>query len=94
MKKVINKIPKFKTYQEEARFWDTHSIADYKNELKKTKVVVTKPLKLTFTVRLDSDTIRKLDNVAKEKGIGPRTLARVWLLEKLKEEYRVIRPVR
>lgn len=87
MKKTATKIPKFKTYEEEARFWDTHSIADFSSELKKTKVKVAKPLKLTFTVRLDKNTIKQLDGIAKEKGVGPRTLARVWLLEKLKEEY-------
>ena len=87
MKKTATKIPKFNTYEEEAHFWDTHSIADFPNELKKTKVKISKPLKLTFTVRLDKHTIRQLDDIAKEKGIGARTLARVWLLEKLKEEY-------
>ena len=84
----MKKIPKFKTREDEARFWNTHSIADYKNELKKINVEVAKPLKMTFTVRLDSETIRKLDQVAREKGLGPRTLARMWLLEKLKEGVR------
>lgn len=87
MRRSITKIPKFKTYEEEAHFWDTHSIADFRREFRKTKVKVSKPLKLTFTVRLDDHTVDQLDRVAKEKGIGPRTLARVWLLEKLKEEY-------
>ncbi len=87
MKKKLNKIPKFKNYEEESHFWDTHSIADYKKELKKIKLEVKKPLKMTFTVRLDPKTVKELDGVAKEKGIGSRTLARMWLLEKLKEDY-------
>lgn len=87
MKKVIKKIPKFKNYEEEAKFWDTHSIADYKKELKKIKLEIKRPLKMTFTVRLDPKTVKELDSVAKEKGVGPRTLARMWLLEKLKEDY-------
>jgi len=80
------KIPKFKNRQEEIKFWDTHSIADYTNELKRVKVNVAKPLKMTFTVRLDPDTIKQLDKFARGKGLGPRTLARMWLLEKLKDE--------
>lgn len=91
MKRLVKKIPKFKSYQEEAKFWDTHSIADFKKELKKTKLEVKKPLKMTFTVRLDPKTVKELDSVAKEKGVGPRTLARMWLLEKLKEEYYTIK---
>lgn len=87
MKKVTKKIPKFKNYEEEARFWDTHSIADYEQEFKKNKLEAKKPLKMTFTVRLDPKTVTELDSVAKEKGIGSRTLARMWLLEKLKEDY-------
>ncbi len=85
--KRLTKIPKFKNYEEEAHFWDTHSIADFKRELKKADVKVKIPLKMTFTVRLDPKTVKELDSVAKEKGVGPRTLARMWLLEKLKEEY-------
>ncbi len=87
MKKELKKIPKFKTYEEEASFWDTHSIADFKGELQKVDLTVKKPLKMTFTVRLDPKTVKELDNVAKDKGVGPRTLARMWLLEKLKDEY-------
>ncbi len=87
MEKTVTKIPKFKTYEEEVRFWDNHSIADFRKELKKTKVTVKKPLKMVFTVRLDQKTVKDLDSVAQEKGIGPRTLARMWLLEKLKGEY-------
>ncbi len=80
-------MPKFKNYEEETRFWGTHSIADFRKELKKTNLEVKKPLKMTFTVRLDPKTVKELDSVAKEKGVGPRTLARMWLLEKLKEDY-------
>lgn len=32
------KIPLFKTMQEEADFWDTHSINDYLSELKETRI--------------------------------------------------------
>ena len=71
--KKVTRIPKFKNYEEEAHFWDTHSIADFKSELKKTKLEVKKPLKMTFTVRLDSKTIKELDSVAQEKGVGPTT---------------------
>ncbi len=81
------KIPQFKTYEEEAKFWETHSITDYLDELKVTKMKVKKLPKITFAIRMDRRTISQLDSIAKEKGIGPRTLARMWLLEKLKEEY-------
>ena len=31
---MTKKIPKFKNYKEEARFWDTHDISDYIDEMK------------------------------------------------------------
>ncbi|MEK7498226.1 MAG: CopG family antitoxin [Patescibacteria group bacterium] len=84
---MIKKLPKFKNYDEEAKFWDTHSVTDYGKVIDPKDVRVKKPIKMTFTVRLDRQTVTKLDEVADEKGIGPATLARMWLLEKLKEEY-------
>lgn len=77
------KIPKFKNYEEEALFWDTHSIVDFKDELKRVNMEVKKPLKVTFSLRLDAKTISELDKVARKKGIGPATLARMWILEEL-----------
>jgi hypothetical protein len=34
------KIPNFNSFREEAEFWDSHSIADYLDELKPAKVLV------------------------------------------------------
>lgn len=82
----MRKIPNFKTYKEEAAFWDKHSFTDYFDNSKIRKVKLSKTPKLTFSVRLDKITINKLDSIAKQKGIGPRTLARMWLIEKLKTE--------
>lgn len=80
------KIPDFSSYEEERKYWDTHSLADHREELKRVNLHVSPDLKLTFTVRLDKETIQRLDEIARKKGIGPRTLARMWLLEKLREK--------
>lgn len=87
-KRKIKKLPKFKSYEEEARFWDTHSVTDYGIPIDSKMVRVKKPVKIIFSVRIDKETVKELDSVAREKGIGPATLARMWLLEKLKEEYK------
>ena len=36
-----------------------------------------------ITIRLDPQTLLALRAVAKEKGIGPTTLARLWIKERL-----------
>ena len=40
----------------------------------------------TLAVRLDARTIDRLAAVARKKGLGPSTLARMWLLERLDQE--------
>jgi hypothetical protein len=39
-----------------------------------------------LAVRLDAKTIDRLAAVGRKKGIGPSTLARTWLLERLERE--------
>lgn len=78
-------IPESKSREEEAEFWDTHSFADYWDEFKPVKVRFAKKLSQGFTIRLDAETIFELRIRAKGKGIGPTTLARMWILEHLQE---------
>lgn len=83
-----SRVPEFKSYQEEAKFWDTHDTEEFADEWEEVKVKFARPLKMTFSIRLDPKTINKMDKIAEEKGVGPTTLARMWILEKLKETER------
>jgi predicted DNA binding CopG/RHH family protein len=80
------RIPEFATIEEEAAFWDTHSTADYEDEFKPVRVRFAKRLSTGVTIRLDPDTLKKLRSMAQERGIGPTTLIRMWVLERLKEK--------
>ena len=71
------------TREELAKFWDTHSFADYWDEFKPVKARFAKNLSEGITVRFDDVTLQKLREKAQEKGIGPTTLARMWILERL-----------
>ena len=76
----------FKTIEEEAAFWDTHSSEEFSDELtpvENFKFVKTQPKKV-LTIRFDEATFEKLAKEAKEKGIGPSTLARMVILEHLR----------
>lgn len=84
------KIPEFKNREEEAKFWDTHSTADYWDSWKPVKVVFAKNLSSGITVRLNSDVLKKLREKASEKGIGPTTLIRMWVMERLNKEYAAV----
>ncbi|MBI2760990.1 MAG: hypothetical protein HYX51_06150 [Chloroflexi bacterium] len=49
------------------------------------EVEVSRPLDKVIPVRLASDKWEALRAEAKELGLGPTTLARMWLLEKLRD---------
>ena len=78
-----SRIPTFASHEEEAEFWDTHDLSDYWDELKPVKVKFAKNLSQGITIRLDAKTLEELREQAHEKGIGPTTLARMWILERL-----------
>src|SRR6266852_6095920 len=80
-----SRIPAFKTIEEEAAFWDTHSSEEFADELTPVEDVkfVKASSKKTLTVRFDEETFEELTREAREKGIGPSTLARMLILEHL-----------
>jgi predicted DNA binding CopG/RHH family protein len=83
---ATSRIPEFASIEEEAAFWDTHSTADYEDEFRPVRVRVAKKLSHGLTVRLDPETLHKLRTAAHAQGIGPTTLIRMWVLERLKHQ--------
>ena len=49
------------------------------------EVEVKRPLDKVIPVRLASDKWEELRREARELGVGPTTLARMWILEKLRQ---------
>lgn len=86
-KKLKSKIPAFKSRDEEATFWETHSLADYWDEFEPVDLVVQlhKPKEETLMLRLQKDVKKKLEITAKSKGVNVSALARMWLMEKLQQ---------
>ena len=80
-------IAKFKTREEEAKFWQSHDLADYWDEFRPVRVRFAKKLSLSegITIRLDHKTLSALRSRAEKNGIGPTTLARMWIMERLRE---------
>ena len=88
------RLPRFSSYEEEAAFWDTHDVFDLSplapDELHEREAVqraAAEPragLTEQLTVRLDRETYEGIVAEAREMGIGPTTLVRVWLRERLR----------
>jgi hypothetical protein len=85
-KTAKGQIPECKTLEEEAAFWDTHDTTDFEDEFRPVRVRVAKNLTEPVTFRLDAETLAELRARAKEMGIGPTTLARMWVLERLRKD--------
>ena len=85
-----SRIPTFKTVEEEAEFWDTHSTSEFEDEFEGVRdvvfVVTRGRPKKAITVRLPEETLTALTQKAQKMGIGPSTLARMWILEHLREQ--------
>ena len=83
---MTKRIPKFKNYEEEAGFWDTHSFADYWDQFKDVDLVVNlqQPKKESLILRVNREMKKKLEKVAKKKKVSVSTLSRIWLTERLR----------
>jgi len=86
----MKKIPKFKTDEEAARFWETHSFEDYHRDTKEAEIGFVKRPKKTIAIRLDPDDIKKVEVIAQRKGLSYTSLLRMWIKEHLAKESRHI----
>ena len=86
MKKNKLPIPEFKSIEEMANFWDSHDTEDYQWE-PAPEVKFSKNLKSIYQkvvpIRLDESTKKAIEKVAREKGIGISTTARMLIRERL-----------
>ena len=81
-----SRIPEFASIEEEAAWWDTHSIVDYLDELEPVKLKFAKNLSSPIAVRLDADDRAKLTRIADEQGVGTSTLIRMWIKDRLQQQ--------
>jgi len=86
------RIPAFRTVEEEAAFWDTHDVTDYLDESAPVEISVGPELVDRLTLRLERADRDALARRAKQLGVGPSTLARMWIKERLRQEATVEAP--
>ncbi len=76
----------FKTLDEEAHFRDTHDVStllkDSNTPLSELPLLEKEKEEL-ISVRIQKTLKKKLQTIARARGIGPTTLARMWIIEKL-----------
>ncbi|MDP2935540.1 MAG: CopG family antitoxin [Dehalococcoidia bacterium] len=86
-KRSNSRIPRFRTIEEEAEFWDTHDLSEFEDELEEVEdvrfVVRRARQNRALTVRIDEETLATVTKEAAQQGVGSSTLIRMWILERL-----------
>ena len=72
----------FRDREKEAKFWEEHFDEAWEAG-KPVKVRFAKNLSETLNMRWDTPTLNRVRKVAKQKGLGPTQLIRMWVMEKL-----------
>ncbi len=92
--KKLKPIPKFKNEDEEADFWATHDSTDYVDWSKAIVNPSFPNLKMstkTITLRVTESLLDSLKMIANKKDVPYQSLVKMYLDEKVKEEFRSIR---
>lgn len=88
--KRLKQIPRFKNEDEEDEFWATHDSTDYFDI---SKAIINpsfpnlKPSTKTITIRVSQSLLDSLKMIANKKDVPYQSLVKMFLDEKVKEEY-------
>ena len=88
-----NKVPKFKSEDQERDFWSNRDSAEYIDweKAKRLSLPNLKPSTRTISVRLPESMLDDLKMLANKKDIPYQSLLKVFLSERIKDELRTER---
>ncbi|MDP2918722.1 MAG: CopG family antitoxin [Dehalococcoidia bacterium] len=85
MAKLKKPLPKFETEEEEVEYWDSHSVLEHFDETDFKSLQAMAAKDSPMTIRLDSESRQTLEEVARAHKVGPSTLARIFIINALKQ---------
>jgi predicted DNA binding CopG/RHH family protein len=77
-----SKIPQTDSIEELARFWDSHDLADFEEQLEEVSVPVFER-EAVVKVHLPSKDAETIKELAQSKGLDDADLIRQWVLERV-----------
>lgn len=88
--KGLEKIPEFRSEEEEFEFWSTHDSTEYIDYSKGKKVVFSnlKPSVKTVSIRLPEFLLSHLKVLANKRDIPYQSLMKMFLMERIEKEFR------
>ena len=81
----IKKIPEFKSYEEMAEFWDTHSLADYWEQTEPAEFEISRHARRRYLIAVDRDLLSRVQRVARIRGLSTESLVNLLLEQRLNE---------
>jgi hypothetical protein len=79
------KLPNTDSVEELARFWDTHDVTDFEDELEEvTDPVFVRAKGASLSIVLPPADVRRLKGIARSMGVKETTVLRQWIVEKLR----------
>ncbi len=82
---MMPKVPQTDSIQELAKFWDTHDLTDFEDQLEE----VTEPVfegQTVISLPLESDEVQAVKRIARSKGVPEADLIHEWVREKISSQ--------
>jgi len=89
-KKKAKTIPRFKSETQERKFWDNHDVTEYLDHFQPIKLDLSslKPSTRPVTIRLPESLLAALKILANKRDVPYQSLMKIFLAEKVEEQYR------
>ena len=82
-----HKPPQTDSIEALAKFWNTHDLTDFEDQLEEvTEPVFERQSETVMKIHLQPQEAETVKRIAESKGIDQEALIREWVLEKLHEE--------
>jgi hypothetical protein len=88
MEKTIirRKLPNTDSIEELARFWDTHDLTDFEEDLEEVVApVFVRPKGTSLSFDLQPAEAQLLTKIARSKGVKETSVVRQWVIERLRQ---------
>lgn len=78
----VSSISGSRTIEEQAEFWDTHSLADYEEQTYEVEMTFD-PSARRSLVGIEPELMSELRRIARQRQVSTQTLVNVWLQQRV-----------
>ena len=82
---VTKTLPELKSYAEIAEFWDTHSTADYWDEMETVEFEIVPEARRRYLIAVDPGLLKRAQHIARQRGLSTESLINLFLEQHLRQ---------